>query len=129
MVNTERFIIADFDASRIRKLELEAMLADKLNRATVVPLELISSNIVTMHSRVVYLDEKTKTRREVELVYPEEANTAAGKISVLAPIGSALLGLSVGQTVDWEFPSGEVHHLRVEEILFHPPYCRPAKAS
>lgn len=129
MVNKGHVILADLDVHRIRKLPLEAMLAHKLDCAIVIPAGHISGNIVTMHSRVVYLDETTGTRREVELVYPKEANTGTGKISVLAPIGSALLGLAVGQTTSWVFPSGEVRFLRVERILFQPPYSHLAKAS
>lgn len=129
MLNKENFILTDLDAHRIRKLPLETMLAHKIDYAIVVPAGHISSNIVTMHSRVIYLDGKTGIRREVELVYPKEANSDTGKISVLAPIGSALLGLSVGQATDWVFPSGEVRSLRVERILFQPPYSHLAKAS
>lgn len=115
-------IITDRDYSRLRVLGKNTLLAEELDRATVIPMERVLNGVVTMHSRLVYLDEKTGERREVELVYPEEANTRAGKISVLAPVGSALLGLSVGQFIDWEFPAGEVRRLRVERILSQPQY-------
>lgn len=120
MAEINDLIITDFDYSRLQVLGKNTLLAEELDRANVIPMEQVMSGVVTMHSRLVYLDEKTGERREVELVYPEEANTGTGKISVLAPVGSALLGLSVGQSIDWEFPTGEVRRLRVERILFQP---------
>ena len=74
-------------------------------------------DVVAMYSRVIYVDEKLGTRREVELVFPAEANPAAGKISVLAPVGSALLGIAAGRTIDWPYPDGEIHRLRIERVL------------
>lgn len=108
------------DFARLRKLIGGHPLAEELDRAIVVPSDRIPKNIVTMHSRLIYLDESTGATREVELVYPDEAAPVEGKVSVLAPVGSALLGLSVGQAIDWEFPTGEVHRLRVERVLFQP---------
>jgi transcription elongation GreA/GreB family factor len=55
--------------------------------------------------------------REVELVYPDEADHVTGRVSVLAPVGCALLGLSVGQSIDWDLQGGKVHRLRVERVL------------
>lgn len=63
----------------------------------------------------------------MQLVYPEEADAAAGRISVLAPVGSALLGLSVGQSIDWPFTGGVIRRLRVEYIVAQPP--RPERAG
>lgn len=120
MAEINDLIITDLDYSRLQVLGKNTLLAEELDRASVIPMEQVTSGVVTMHSRLVYLDEKTGECREVELVYPEEANTGAGKISVLAPVGSALLGLSVGQSIDWEFPTGEVRRLHVERILFQP---------
>ncbi|ABA58381.1 nucleoside diphosphate kinase regulator [Nitrosococcus oceani] len=120
MLKTSDLIITDLDYGRLRALGEQTLLAEELDRATVIPQERVPDRVVTMHSRLIYLDENTGERREVELVYPEEANTRAGKISVLAPVGSALLGLSVGESIDWKFPSGEVRRLSVEQILFQP---------
>ncbi|ADJ28588.1 nucleoside diphosphate kinase regulator [Nitrosococcus watsonii] len=120
MLKTSDLIITDLDYGRLRALGEQTLLAEELDRATVIPRERVPDRVVTMHSRLIYLDENTGERREVELVYPEEANMRAGKISVLAPVGSALLGLSVGESIDWKFPSGEVRRLSVERILFQP---------
>ncbi len=70
-----------------------------------------------MNSRLIYSDESTGMTREVELVYPDEADHVTGRVSVLAPVGCALLGLSVGQSIDWDLQGGKVHRLRVERVL------------
>lgn len=64
----------------------------------------------------VHIDERTGTQREIELVYPDEADPARGRISVLTPVGSALLGLRVGQEIPWDFPDGAVHRLKVAAV-------------
>ncbi|MDD2700448.1 MAG: nucleoside diphosphate kinase regulator [Sideroxydans sp.] len=116
----EDLFISGDDFVRLSKLVGNHPLAEELERAIVVPPDRIQGNIVTMHSRIIYTDQSTCTIREVELVYPEEAAPLAGKVSVLAPVGCALLGLSVGQSIDWKFPTGEVHRLKVERVLFQP---------
>lgn len=103
-----------------RDVNAAEALADELDRAEVVPAERIAGNIVTMNSRVVFEDERTKERREVWLVYPHASDVEHGRISVLAPIGSALLGLTVGQTIDWALPGGQAKRLRVVEVVYQP---------
>lgn len=116
----QELILPMGDYVRLRALAREHELADELDRAIVVSEDRIPKNVVTMHSRLVYSDESTGARREVELVYPDEADPQAGRISVLAPVGCALLGLTAGQTIDWAFPGGKIHRLRVDSILFQP---------
>ncbi|UKE46520.1 MULTISPECIES: nucleoside diphosphate kinase regulator [Xanthomonas translucens group] len=88
-------------------------LGEELGRATVVPPEQIPAGIVAMHSRVECEDELHGERHQLTLVYPHEADAAQGRISVLAPVGSALLGLAVGQSIDWQAPGGRALRLRV----------------
>lgn len=118
--NNDDPVISLDDYVRLREIVGNDDLAEELDRAIVVPRDRIQKNIVTMHSRLIYRDESTGTTREVELVYPDEANPMAGKVSVLAPVGCALLGLSAGQSIDWSLPGGKVHRLRVERVLFQP---------
>jgi regulator of nucleoside diphosphate kinase len=73
-----------------------------------------------MNSRVVFEDEQTGERREVTLVYPREADIDAGKISILVPVGSALLGLRVGQSIDWTLPGGQKRRYRVIAVPYQP---------
>lgn len=114
--------IANRDYARLLTLGSETPLADELSRATVVPEERMPANVVRMHSRVTYVDEGSGRRREVELVYPDEADLALGKVSVLAPVGAALLGLAEGASIDWPFPQGGTRRLRVERTV---PPVRP----
>lgn len=102
-----------------------AKLEGELARAMVVPRDQIPRDVVTMNSRVVFENETTGERREVTLVYPGDADIDAGKISVLVPVGTALLGLRVGQSIDWELPSGEQHRYRVIEVPYQPESARP----
>ena len=99
---------------RLEKLENE------LVRANVVPRDKIPEDVVTMNSRVIFENVTTQERREVTLVYPENADIDKGRISVLVPIGTALLGLRVGQSIDWELPSGAKQRYRIVEVPFQP---------
>jgi regulator of nucleoside diphosphate kinase len=99
---------------RFRKLE------DELLRAAVVPQERIPKDVVTMNSRVLFENESTGERREITLVYPREADIDAGRISILVPVGTALLGLRVGQSIDWELPNGAKQRYRVVAVPYQP---------
>jgi regulator of nucleoside diphosphate kinase len=113
----EKLIISEQDYARLSKLIDSEILEDELSRAVLVPADQVPANVVKMHSRVTYVDESNGTSREVELVYPEEADSSAGKISVLSPVGSALLGLQVGQTIEWLFPNQQSRLLRVINVM------------
>jgi regulator of nucleoside diphosphate kinase len=126
MADLPQIYLTQNDADRLLKLvesqpgkRLEK-LESELVRANVVPREEIPEDVVTMNSRVVFENETTGERREVTLVYPGSADIAAGKISVLVPIGTALLGLRVGQSIDWELPGGEKQRYRIVRVPFQP---------
>ena len=119
-MKNEELLIADTDYVRLAPLAGHDALAEELSRATVVPAERMPANVVRMHSRVTYLDERSGERREVELVFPEEADMASGKVSVLAPVGSALLGLATGSRIEWPRPGGGLIKVRIVEILYQP---------
>ena len=106
-------ILTEADFVGVMALQPHPALQDELERATVVPAEGVPPGVVTMNSRVRYFDEHSGVCREIELVYPENADITDAKVSVLAPVGTALLGLEVGQSIDWPFPSGETRRLRV----------------
>jgi regulator of nucleoside diphosphate kinase len=95
-------------------------LESELVRANVVSREKIPRDVVTMNSRVVFENETTRERREITLVYPGRADINAGRVSVLVPVGTALLGLCVGQSIDWELPGGEKQRYRIVEVPFQP---------
>ncbi|HKV11813.1 MAG TPA: nucleoside diphosphate kinase regulator [Thermoanaerobaculia bacterium] len=96
-----------------------ADLLYELSRAVVVPAAEIPADVITMNSRVRLLDLQSGATLEYTLVYPGEANFSEGKISVVAPIGAAMIGYRVGDTIEWEVPAGR-RHFRVEAVLYQP---------
>ncbi|HOW60012.1 MAG TPA: nucleoside diphosphate kinase regulator [Candidatus Omnitrophota bacterium] len=95
------------------------MLAEELLRAeTLDPLK-IPRDVVTMNSLVKFRDMNTREVFLYSIVYPADADFEKGKISVLAPIGMALLGYRVGDVVEWPVPAG-MRRLKVEEVLYQP---------
>ena len=126
MSTNPQIYLTDQDFQRLQILISEAegdvaeALDEELARANVVAQKDIPRDIVTMNSKIEYVDVKTGDKNIVSLVYPQDANFDEGKISVLAPIGAALLGLKVGESIDWKLPNGQVKKVKVEQILFQP---------
>lgn len=106
-------------AQRRRSSEVAALAAE-LERAEIVDESEVTSDVVTMGSVVRFVDEETGDQTEITLVYPHDANVAENKISVLAPVGAALLGLRTGQSISWPVPSGRSRQFRLAEVLFQP---------
>jgi regulator of nucleoside diphosphate kinase len=95
-------------------------LQDELDRAEQVGHEEVPAGVVTMNSRVHCREEASGKDYHLTLVYPKDANADEGKISILAPIGSALLGLSVGEQIDWPAPGGKTLKLKLLEVEYQP---------
>ncbi|MBD9535383.1 nucleoside diphosphate kinase regulator [Stenotrophomonas sp. ATCM1_4] len=108
------------DSPALSRHPAAVALSQELERAQVLPPEEIPAGIVTMHSRVDCEDELHDEKHSLTLVYPHEADFDKGRVSVLAPVGSALLGLSVGQTIDWTAPGGRQLRLRVIAVHYQP---------
>jgi regulator of nucleoside diphosphate kinase len=130
-----KLLITDDDARQLRtmlerpelfserdRVQCEA-LEEEIERAKVVPTGQIPLDVVTMHSRVRIADLRTGEQLVYQIVYPHEANYAAKKISILAPIGMALLGYSAGTEIDWTVPSG-TRRLRIEAVEHRPKSTR-----
>jgi regulator of nucleoside diphosphate kinase len=95
------------DANSVgRHADLADALDEELSRATVVDPSAVPPDIVTMQSSCVFRFEDTGEEREVTLVYPQQADVARGRVSVLAPVGAALLGLATGDSITWNTPNG-----------------------
>jgi regulator of nucleoside diphosphate kinase len=94
-------------------------LARELERAEIVDPKDVRADIVTMNSRLVLKDVDTKEEMNYTLVFPEKANIDQGTISVLAPIGTAILGYSKGDIIEWPVPAG-VRRIRIEKIVYQP---------
>ena len=110
-------IISEMDFVRLMAIQPPPDLRAELERAIVIPDDSMKTNIVTMGSRVRYTEHETGNSREIEIVFPEEAEAAAGKVSVFAPVGAALIGLGVGQEIEWDFPGGSTRRLTVVEVI------------
>jgi regulator of nucleoside diphosphate kinase len=91
-------------------------LAREIDRAEILPDARLLSGLVAMESDVTFRDDISGQERSVTLVYPEAANVDAGKISILTPIGAALIGLSVGQTIEFQTPAGGWRSLTVLKV-------------
>jgi regulator of nucleoside diphosphate kinase len=94
-------------------------LADELEEAEVVDPGMVPPDVVTMRSSVRVLDMVSGDAATYTLSYPVEADLAAGRLSVLAPIGTALLGYREGDVVEWPVPGG-VRVLKIEKLLHQP---------
>lgn len=127
MTSLPRIVLSRFDQERLEKLlasvgarpDLDALRAE-IERAEIVEPEVIPPNRVTMNSRVRFVDEESKKEHEITLVFPGHAKVEENRISVLAPVGSALLGLSVGDTIEWPLPNARSRRLRVVAVTYQP---------
>lgn len=121
--------ISSLDADRLYKLiepltannfagihELEAELA----RANVVAPTDVPPTIVTMNSTVKFVIESSQSEFELTLVYPKDIDASGKTISILAPVGSALLGLSQGDEIEWPKPGGGLIKVKIKEITYQP---------
>lgn len=123
--------ITEFDLQRLLALIQEARhteyrgspylknLATELQLGKVVSPREVPGDVITMNSRVCLVDMDTGEEMVYTLVFPDDADLSQGKVSILAPVGTAMLGYSVGNTIEWEVPAGIVR-LKVKEILYQP---------
>ena len=95
-------------------------LAAELDRARIVEADEVASDVVTMHARFTFRDDAHDTTRTVSLVYPNEENIDEGRISILTPMGAALLGLSEGQSITLEGRDGVPRSLTILKLLSQP---------
>jgi len=120
-------VVTDLDARRLRALldrrsetssvdqvHLQKLQAE-LERARVLLWAEMPTDVVTMHSEVRVLDLESGERSDYALVFPREADVSAKRISVVAPLGTALLGFREGDTVEWMMPGG-IRRLRIERV-------------
>ncbi|WP_299708364.1 nucleoside diphosphate kinase regulator [uncultured Pontibacter sp.] len=96
-----------------------AKLGEELKRAKRVASEEIPAEVVTMNSSVLLRDLKSGNAMEITLVYPKDADVSARKISILAPVGTAIIGCKEGDKVEWPVPSGTINY-KIEKVTFQP---------
>ena len=132
MTKKSTIYITEVDLARLRKL-IEAArdsgvdsnmpymnkLEDELDRANIVDPKEIPMDAITMRSKVRLKDLESRKEMIYSPVFPNEADVDEGRISVLAPVGTAMIGYRVGDIIEWEVPSG-LRRLKVEEVLYQP---------
>lgn len=121
-----KVIISSLDAERLEQLlETQSFpgkdeLEEELARAEIVDPREIPPDVVTMNSTVRFSMEGSSKDFLLTLVYPKDVNLDGGTISVFAPVGSALLGLSKGDEIEWPKPGGGALRVRIEEVVYQP---------
>lgn len=125
-MNEDVILITEKDLLRIKNI-LSFQKSDdfenlelELDRAKIISDNQVPPDLVTMNSKVRFLNVQDNKEMIVTIVYPSEANFAEGKISVLASLGSALIGLREGQEINWMFPDGKTKTLRILEVMYQP---------
>jgi len=103
------------DAWSAKQPEVTDELLAELDRAEILPDARMRTDIVRMASTVTYSTDAGEART-VTLVYPAEADIAAGRVSILTPIGAALIGLSPGQSIEWQSRDGRANRLTVTHV-------------
>ena len=112
-------IEALIESANERGIDTTALEAE-ITRADVVEPAQMPGDVISMNSTARFLDENSGEERELTLVYPRDATGEPGRVSILAPVGSALLGLRVGQSIDWPMPGNRHINLRVLSIQYQP---------
>lgn len=122
MARQSELIITQKDYEKIIPLvqgaqtEIAELLEEELSRASIVEETALPKDVVAMGSKVLFTDTESKKNTEIYLVYPHQANIEENKVSVLTPVGAALIGLQVGQTIVWPLPNGQERHLKVISV-------------
>lgn len=127
IMNTRVIYITEADMRRLKPLiesmktsrdDLRGLQAELLQARVVAPKE-VPPDVITMNSKARLRDLEDGEEVTYTLVFPDQANIEQGRISVVAPVGTAMLGHRVGDEFEWQIPAGSVR-LRVEEVLYQP---------
>ncbi len=121
-------VLSRLDVQRIEALLESPAAADsdtsalvaELERAQLVEPSAMPRDVISMNSTARFRDETTAGEHELTLVYPRDADGSPGRVSLLAPVGSALLGMRVGEAIDWPLPGGRQARLTVLSIQYQP---------
>ncbi len=125
-MNADAILVTEKDYLRIKNVLSYQSGSDfedlelELDRATIITDLQVPADLVTMNSKVRFLNVNDDREMTITLVYPSDADFRQGKVSILASLGSALLGLRVEQEINWQFPDGGTRTLRVLEVIYQP---------
>lgn len=103
--------------AQARMPDVSEQLLDEIGRANIHAVDSIPADVVTMHSTVEFIDEASGADRTIKLVYPRDADIAAGRVSILTPIGAGLIGLRTGQSILWPDRDGRERKLTIVKVV------------
>lgn len=122
----DKIVVRHDDADRLQRLldtsgklrdaGTMAALREELDRAEIVDAGSVPADVVTMGATVRFVDEDSGQEQVATLTWPADADPVRARISILAPIGSALLGLRIGQSIAWPMPNGQTRRFRVTGV-------------
>lgn len=115
--------LTELDHARINKLlagQRSSPFHALLEVADIVAPTEVDPDVVTLYSQILVRDEASSELFKITLCYPQDSEPSSGFISVLSPVGLALLGRRVGSTSGWTLPSGEQRRLTIVDMLFQP---------
>lgn len=117
MIDTEAETLAELAVTVADRLpDVSALLLEEIERATLHSARRIPADIVTMRAMVDFLDEASGLSRTVQLVYPGDADIAAGRVSILTLVGAGLIGLREGQSILWPGRDGHRRMLAITRV-------------
>lgn len=117
MIDVEADTLTDLALSaKARVPEVSRQLLEEIARATVHDAASLPPDVVTMHSTAEFIDEASGADRTVELVFPRDADIAAGRVSILTPVGAGLIGLRAGQSILWPDRDGRERKLTIVNV-------------
>jgi regulator of nucleoside diphosphate kinase len=121
--NKLRDLLRDPSVLRHEDKNCRDALSRELARARIKPADEIPEDVITLYGRARLLDLQTNEVLELSIVLPEEINVEAGRISILAPLGTAMLGCREGDIFEWNVPGGQ-SRFQVAEVIFQPEATR-----
>lgn len=117
MIDSEADMLADLAYNAESRLpQVSALLIEEIDRAKIHSAAKIPADVVTMGATVAFTDEQSGAERTVQLVLPGEADIAAGRVSILTPVGAGLIGMREGQVIDWPDREGQKRKLRIVTV-------------
>lgn len=129
MSTTPNITLSELDADRLelllekvsnKDIPIRDALEVEIGRATILPSKSMPKDVVTMNSTVKFKVSGSDETFELTLVYPKDLDDSGSKISILAPVGSALLGLKEGESIEWSKPGGGMMEVTIDSISYQP---------
>ena len=117
MIDTEADTLTDLALARRERSPAAELLLQEIDRAKIHAAAKMPADVVTMHSKVEFVDEGNGQSRTVELVYPADADISAGRLSILTPVGAGLIGMREGQSILWPDREGQQRRLAIVKVV------------